>query len=301
MTIITNSTAGFFRRSTEDMGELRAVAERLQRQVSTGERLERSSDDPLAAAQLRGLSRADALGEADADMLARHSTDMELAGEAMEEIADALIRARELAQFAANGTIGDDQRALIAQEIDQLADTLFANANAFGTTGNAVFAGEGEGPAYLRDASGAVAYAGSPDSGELHLADGTTVQKGLTGPDVLGAAPADAFALLADLALALRGGAGDPATGARDALGGLDTALDTLNKAQTTNGARLAWIDALEQRLTRQSEARAEESADIGGADLASAIAELQQTLTALEASQASFARMSNLSLFDAI
>lgn len=302
MSIITNSTAAFFRRSTGAMADLRAQAETLQARIGSGERLERSSDDPLAASRLRSLSRADALGEADGEALSRASSDLALAGEALAEMADTLIRARELAQYAANGALGDDQRALIAAEIEQLADGLFASANAFGLSGQALFAGEGEGPAYLRDASGVVTYTGAAEAGTLILSDGTSIGTGQTGPEVLPTGTAaDPFVILADLANALRGGAGDPATAARDALGGLETSLESVTRAQTTGGARLAWIEVLDQRLTRQSLARSEESADVGGADLASTIAELQQTLTALEASQASFSRMSQLSLFDAI
>ena len=101
--------------------------------------------------------------------------------------------------------------------------------------------------------------------------------------------------------MALRGGAADPAAAARDALGTLDTALDTVTRAQTVTGARADWLDIVQDRQVDQSFARTSEIADTGGVEFASTIAELQQLLTVLEASQASFSRLSNLSLFNQI
>ena len=51
-------------------------------------------------------------------------------------------------------------------------------------------------------------------------------------------------------------------------------------------------------RRTNLGELRATEEEEVGGTDLASAISELQQTMTVLEASQASFSKLSGLSLF---
>lgn len=63
MVRITNSTAAFFQRSLGQIGGLRGTAESLQQQIATGQRLERSSDDPVASARLRTLSRQDRLSE----------------------------------------------------------------------------------------------------------------------------------------------------------------------------------------------------------------------------------------------
>jgi len=66
-------------------------------------------------------------------------------------------------------------------------------------------------------------------------------------------------------------------------------------------GTRLAWIDLTTERRSQVSEQRASEQADLGGTDIAATITELQQALTVLEASQASFTKLASLSLFDLI
>ena len=57
--MINLSTGAFYERGSRQIGALRAQAESLQQQIGTGERLERSSDDPVAAARLRMLSRTE--------------------------------------------------------------------------------------------------------------------------------------------------------------------------------------------------------------------------------------------------
>ncbi len=101
------------------------------------------------------------------------------------------------------------------------------------------------------------------------------------------------------LAQALKGGSADPAGAAGNALADLRTGLDTLSTGQTVIGTRLAWIDVTDDRRVNLSELRSSEEADLGGVDLATALAQLQETMTVLEASQASFTRLASLSLFD--
>ena len=49
------STGAFYDRATLSIGGLRQRAEDLQQQIGKGERLSRSSDDPVAASRLRVL------------------------------------------------------------------------------------------------------------------------------------------------------------------------------------------------------------------------------------------------------
>ena len=305
MVSITNSTHAFYTRSRLHMGDLRQIAEDLQNQLSTGERLDRSSQDPVAASRLRLLARADRLGSINSDNAKHASDDLQLAASALEAIGSDLIRARELALWASSDTVGDAERETIGAELEQLRLRLMASANAIDGSGNALFGGEGAGHAYEEDALGAITYIGTASSGEIDLGQGQSIIRGLTGPEVLeftsGGAATDAFAHIASLAADLQGASGNPAQSARDSLAGFDDALDQLTRAQTVAGARIAWIDVIQDRQLDQSQSRAQQIADNGGVDFASTVAELQQILTVLEASQAGFSRLSNLTLFNNI
>jgi flagellar hook-associated protein 3 FlgL len=304
MSLITNSTAAFFRRSLGEMSDLRAQAESLQQQVGTGERLERSSEDPIASARLRQLSRADRLAEVESGNADRAREELATASERLDNIANALIRARELAVLAGNDTTSPSAREAVAVEIESLRDEILASLNAVSNTGRGLFAGESSGPAYTLDAAGTAVYSGTATNGLLNIGDSVEVERGLTGPAVvdfnLAGAPTNTLAFLADLAAGLRTNA-DPAQFARDSVAGIDAAIDTSTRGQTVIGARLAWIDTVDTNQQLRADARAQEGSAIGDTDLASAITQLQQVLTVLEASQASFARLSSLTLFDRI
>lgn len=299
------STHAFYDRSTQSIASLRARAEGLQGDLARGERLTRSSQDPLAAARLRALSRADALAVVDSANANRAASDLQLADDALSGFTTAVGRARELASQAANGTLNPAQRAAIGQELGQINTGLLSLVNARDSAGHALFGGETAGPAYTSDAAGNAIYVGTAGAGQLDLGDGQSVARGVTGPEFLnftvGGAATDLFATIKSLADALQGGSPDPAAAARNALTSLDTGLTTVTTAQTVIGARLNWIDLAVSQSTQRGEARAIEEAAVGGTDIAATVTRLQQAMTVLEASQASFARLSGLSLFDQI
>lgn len=305
MTLVSNSTGAFFERSLADMGNLRAQIERLQGQISTGERIQRGSDDPIGAARLRALSRLERRGETEAENAARLGQDLAQTGEEIQGVVSIMQRARELAVAAANDPVGANGRAAIAEEIEQMGEELFARANARSITGAPLFAGTAGAPAYSRDASGNPVYNGSNQNGFVPVAPGTEIERGITGPQLfdfdLNGNPSNAFEVLSDLASALRGAAADPALAARNAVAGIDASIQSVNRSQTVVGTRLAWVESIQQDQEVRAVDVAEKRSEIGDTDLADTIVRLQQTLTALEASQASFTRVSSLTLFNAL
>ena len=159
------------------------------------------------------------------------------------------------------------------------------------------------GEAYALDGLGNAVYTGTADAGDLPLGDGQSVKRGLTGPEFLNfdanGNPTNLMAVIKTLGEALGGAAADPAQAARDALDALGQGLDKVTTGQTLVGSRLAWIDLTTERRIDLSELRSGEEAEIGSSDLAATVAQLQQVMLVLEASQASFARLASLSLFD--
>ena len=302
MSFVNTATGTFYNRSLSQMSELRGNIERLQTQIATGKRLERGSDDPAAAAQLRQLARREILSTADASNAASVDQDLTSATTELAAVTNLLQRARELALGAASDTSGAAGREAIAFEIEQLGEELFARANAEGPGGEPLFAGLAAGPAFTRDGTGAVTYTGTTQSLSVPVGQGTEIERGLDGAqlfefDVAGS-PSNAFAVLRGLADALRGGTPDPSASASAAI---DAALTTVNRGQTILGARLAWVETVRQEQLDRSVAIAERRSEVGDTQIGDAIAKLQQSMTALEASQAAFTRVSSLTLFNAL
>lgn len=305
MSSVTNSTGSFFNRSLAQMADLRSGIERTRAQIATGRKFERGSQDPAAAAQLRSVARRETLARVEGDNAARLGQDLAAGADEIEAVTALLQRARELAVQAANAPLGPDGRRAVAVELEQLTEELFTRANGVSLTGEPLFAGLSSGAAFTRDALGNVTYAGTPESGAVPVAPGTEIFRGLPGSAVfefdLNGTPTSAFAVLGGLAAALQGGAPDPVAAANAALEGIDAALDSTNRATTILGTRMAWVEQVQQQQGERGIVLAERRSRVGDTDIADAIARLQQTMTALEASQAAFARVSSLTLFDAL
>lgn len=302
MSIIGTSTSAFYDRSMSDMADLRQRAEALQADLSRGQRIARSSDDPVGASRLRQLQRTDALSKIDTTNASKATTDLQLTDGALSSLADYVTRLKELTTQAANGTVTDAQRAGIGTEIASIRGNILQLMNSRDSAGNALFGGQSAGDAYSVDASGNATYIGTATTADLPLGDGQSVTKGMTGPEVLNftvnGKSTDLLSALKTLADAMKAGGAGATQAAQDGLAALDKGLDTITTAQTVVGSRLSWIDLTSERRTSQTEMRANEESDVGGTDITGTVAKLQQTMTVLQASQASFTKLASLSLF---
>lgn len=303
--LIGNTAGSFFNRSLAQMSDLRGGIERIRTQIATGQKIERGSDDPAAAAQIRLVDRRERLASVEGDNAARLGQDLTSAADEMNAVTTLLQRARELAVQAANAPTGPDGRRAIGFELGQLGEELFARANAVTLTGEPLFSGLSSDAAFVRDAAGNVSYNGTSTSGAIPVAPGTAIERGVPGNAVfefeIGGTPTSAFAVLRTLADVLTSGSPDPTVAARSALEGIDAALENTTRAQTILGTRLAWTEQIQQQQTERQIALTERRGRVGDTDIGDAIARLQQSLTALEASQAAFSRVSELTLFRAL
>ena len=113
------------------------------------------------------------------------------------------------------------------------------------------------------------------------------------------------FAMLEDLATTLEGGTGGTNSKAQfdtnigAAIANLDQALDRIVGVRAEVGARLSAID--QAASTREDEALDLQSllSDLRDVDYAQAISQLNQQYAGLQAAQAAYTRISQLSLFD--
>ena len=305
MSFVSNSTGAFYERSLNQLSDLRGSLEGLQNQISTGVRISRGSEDPAAASRLRTLARTERLSEVQEDIADKLARDLEEASDTITGVANLLSRARELAILAANDPTGESGRDAIAAELVELEEELFDRANARTLTGEPQFAGTAAGPAFVRAPDGTVSYNGNTDIATVPIAPGTELERGLTGDQIfqfdVGGTPTSAFAVLGALSAALQPGSPDPAAAARAAIDGLDAAIDTTTRSQTVIGTRRAWVEVVQDNQAERALTVAEQQSDLGDTDLGEAVARLQQTLAALEASQLSFTRVANLTLFNAL
>ncbi|MES2441652.1 MAG: flagellin [Pseudomonadota bacterium] len=285
------ATSQLFERPASLMASLTQKADALQTRISTGKKLLAPSDDAGAYVQLRSLARADANGASYAANVKLAQGVLAQADGTLDGIGTQLQQAQELALQASNGTLSAANRVAIGATLGAVMDELLALANTVDTRGQPLFGGANGGPAYVEAPDGTVSFAGTGEASPIPVGDHDSVVTTVRGDRLFG----DMFATIKALSDALSAGGTVPA-GTLDKLG---TATESVAAARASVGARAVRVDMVAERLSDTQLIRNETRQGIEAADITTTVTELQQTLTILQATQASFTKLSSLSLFD--
>lgn len=293
------ATSQLYDRPLSLMSRLTAEADKAQTSIATEKKYVTASDNAGAYLQLQGLKRAGADDKAYAANVDMARSVLEQTDTVLGSVETQLQRAQELTIKAANGTLSDSNRVVIAQELDAIRDELFALANSRDVRGQPLFGGATGDVAYTRAPDGTVSFAGgNADPAKIPIGENDSVQASISGSKVFGAGSGDMFATLADLSTALKAG-GDVKTATDTAQATLKTRLEDVGAGRASAGARAARLELDADRLTETAGDRELARAGIEDTDIASAVTQLQKTLTVLQATQASFTKLTSLSLFD--
>lgn len=299
------STSAFYQNAITSMTDLRKQTEALQAQISTGNTIQHSRDNPLGAAQMRALKSADTLATADKANASAAKTQLTQTDDTLSQFSDIVSQITTLTAQAASSTYNDSQRAAIGQQINAYYSSLTSLANTKDSQGNPLFGGEATGTAYTFDpTTGAPTYNGTSTAATISLGPGLSVTTGVTGPEFLDfqskGVSKNLLTTVKTLANTLQNPSSSAAAiaAANSALDDLNAATQSISASQTVVGARLDWINTTTTIQTQTATQRATREADVGGTDIAATIAKLTQQMTVLEAAQSSFVKVSNLSLF---
>jgi flagellar hook-associated protein 3 FlgL len=295
---MTISTSSFFDRSAKAMASISARADRVSTQISSRQNLLAPSDDSVAYQRLQGLARAGANDTAYRGNLAVAASVLAQSDSTLTAITNQLQQATELATRAANGTLTATDRKTIGDQLAGIVEQLAGLANTVDARGEPLFGGADGGAGAIKQPDGSYLLASVPVS-TVPVGDGQVVQANETAARIFAVGGGkDALAVIAQLAAALQ--AGDATTdAANSAIDDLVGATDTVANIQGSIGARAARIDLMMTDLKTVAVDREASEAAIDGYDDTAAILELQKTMTILSATQASFGKLSQLSLFD--
>lgn len=296
------TTAQSFERPSLMMASLNSRADALQTQVATGKKIHAPSDSAGGWQQLAALKRADADDDAYGANIKTAQSLLVATERALDTVATQLQRAKALALQANNDTMSASDRAAVLKDVEAMVGDLLGVANTTDTRGYPLFGGASGAAAYAKQADGSISYVGTGEAAPIPVGDGVGIAATETGARAFGGiagadGTTDMFAILNALAAALQPGAG--AGGIEVAMTDLDAALDQVNTMRASVGARTFRLDLEAERLVGVGIAREATRQGIESADPTQAIAELQKTLTVLQATQASFSKLTSMSLFD--
>ena len=292
------------------MRQRAAEAAEWQTQIATGKRLTAPSADAVAYDRVTLLKRSMANEEQYTANVGVARSVLEQSDGALAGVEAQLQRANELAIRASTATMSQNDRAAMAVELQNILDDLFTTANGTDIRGTPLFGGAGSAPAFVRDANGVVSYAGSGEAAPIPISESATVITNESGARVFGTIETgsgvrDLFSIVGDLAAALGpNGPTDPAALRAEmerGMDGLAAAVEHIAVSRASIGARGARLELEGERLAQRSIDQDIERSGLEDADITETVPKLQQALLTLQATQASFAKLSQLSLFDYI
>jgi flagellar hook-associated protein 3 FlgL len=255
---------------------------RAQAEISSGKRILAPSDDPVGAARIAEINRAEANQTTWRVNLDNAAALASTAEGVLDAAKTAFERVNELMLAVSNGTLSAENRQAAALEIESIAEEIAVLRDTRDSRGNPLF------PA----AAQAIRI---PVGADLDIAAVGT-REGVFDTVVTPSGTTSLTGILASAIAAVR--SNDPAAIAA-ALGQTNAAASHVIAAHADQGSRGARIDSLSDRLGRLGVGLEEERAAVEGADIMEVVARLQSKQLSLEAAQATFARINRSTLFD--
>ncbi|MBM3927835.1 MAG: flagellar hook-associated protein 3 [Sphingomonadales bacterium] len=294
-------------RLRDRMSALSGKADSLNNQLATTKRILTPSDDAAGYRALTALKRAGANSDAELTNVNLATSLLDSSSTALASVESQLSRVKAIAISAGSSTLSPDQRVALAAEIDVILEDLVRLANTTDSRGTPLFSGDSVKtpyvitPAGASAADGTVTFTGAGEAGQIPIGDGRTIAATSSGETIFGniplkagGAPGDMFSIVKSLSDKLKTGV--PVT---DDTVDIQSAMTSVLNAQTSIGARGARLELEKTRLEDLALTRETERSSIEDVDIAATITELKKVMTVLDATQASFGKLTSLNLFN--
>ena len=280
-----------------------------QQQVSTGRRIVTPADDPIAAARVLQLNQSQSINEQFDANIGYANDNMRLFEGQLTGASDILQYVRERAVQAGNGALSETDRGYIAKDLRAQFDALKAIANSRDGQGNYIFAGyQADQPPFVGNlqAEGTaptlpvVPYGGDQGERTIQVSASRHMPISLPGEAVFGGI----FDKLASFISALeQPGAAQTgiAASVSQVLQDIDGGLENMLQKRAQIGSQLTETQQLKTLGDDLGLQYATTVSRLQDVDYAEAISNLTKQQTLLQAAQQSFAKISNLSLFNYI
>lgn len=257
---ITNSMVS--RTVLSDIQDVFGKLSRTQERLSSGKQITRPSDDPFAASRaLLYRTGLDANKQYQTNVNEAKSW-LDASDTALSQLGDSSSRARELILRGANGTNSQVERDAIAQELDQIADSVKTVANTQ-YAGRYIFSGAATQTAPFT-VGGADTYLGDTAAINREIGQNVQVPVNVTGDTVV----SPLLAAIRQAAIDLRAG-GTPANLSTTDLAAMDAATDAIQTTRSSVGARVNRLTAAQDRLQQLELAQTQQLSDTEDADVA--------------------------------
>ena len=288
------STAQFFRTNAEALSKGQYSVSDLQAKLGSGKQITSPSQDVQKANLISRLESNISSQKIYKENIEVAMTRLTSEETALTSITEVFQRASELAILGANGTMAAEDRAVLGAEVTELKKELIRLGNSQDIDGNYLFGGNRiESPPFAVNEQGATQYVGDHSRLSIRVSDSRTMDINTLGSELL---TPDDFAAIESLEAGL---ISNNLAEVRSSIDVVKTSSDRLSVSFGRLGARMATLNSqaqLQEDTTVRLETVLSGHKDL---DYAKAITELSQESLALQALQASFTKISQLSLFN--
>lgn len=269
-------------------------------QMTTGERLTKLSDDPMASIKLLNLDRENSAIAQYQNNIANVKTTLSSQETHLDSVKESLMSMRDIALWGANGSLTDQDRTGMITELKSYRDSIESSFNAQDEEGHYLFSGTKTDTPAINSASGSYVIEGNSDKRVVTIAKGVTMDSNMTAKDILDLGggknvlnqinnlitefenPSPNFQAEVDASLSAIDDTLASVLGTMTEIGGRHNNLDLVGGA---HGENKLFVDKV--------------SGDLSALDYGEASVRLSNYMAALQATQASYVKINDLSLFD--
>lgn len=275
---------------------------KLMQQLATNKRMLLPSDDPISSVRVLRIQREEASLEQYRKNIANVSSSLSTQEVNLKATSDAMLNVRDLLLWAANGSNTNEGLAAMAGELEIIEQTIFSFANVRDEEGRYLFSGTlSDVPAVSFDeATQTYTVEGNDKHRQAAVANGVLVDENVTALSVFGP-NMDMLNSLHNLIAQFK----DPTLDMNAVRADI---LATIDQLDTTHGSLLGTITELGGRQNSLtllmnsnddvSLANKKIEGELSSLDYAGATIDLQNYQLALQATQKTYLKINQLSLF---
>ena len=273
----------------------------IQEKLSSGKQINRPSDDPSGTRKVLGLRAEDLQIQQFLDNTETAKEQINYTSNTLESIQEIFTKIQQLAIQASDDTLGQSDRKITANELNELLESVLQNANT-DNNGRYIFSGTKTLTSAFtatRDSDGnilSVSYNGNNEEIKYQIGPGTFIQINLPGGKLF--QDNKAFSTLISLRDALKASTFDSAAFS-DLRNTFDTATNALSTEITRFGAKANRLEITTNSLDNSQAALKELISYTEDADIASLIMNLKHQENVLQSSLQTGAKIIQPTLLD--
>ncbi len=187
---MTISTLTFQTNALAQMEALETELTQTQDELSTGSQLPNAAANPTATSQVNELNMTLSASQQYVSNGTAATSSLTLEQSALTNATNALQSARDLAVEANNSSLNSTDLTDIAQQLEQLQQTLLGAANSTDASGNYLFSGTASGTQPFVQSGSGVSYQGDSQVNQVQISSDQSISAGDAGSSVFMNIPA---------------------------------------------------------------------------------------------------------------